>query len=304
MNGKVLKCFTTLLFIVIKKLWKFYEKEYKKLMLIPTVILLFFGSVIIYTKVTTGEYFRKDISLEGGTSITLYLDEPIANIEAWLEDAWGEDTQVVIISNPLGGFRGYDFRIGEELTITEVKAELSALLGREVSSDDFSMGLQGASIAKNFFNESLIIIAISFVLMGLVALYYFKSLLPAISITFSTIADVIVVVGMLNLLGESLSVASIGALLMLIGLSTDSDMLLAANIIRKKDVKRLKRSFKTELTMSLAAITTSLVMYSLTNIDMIRSIALILMIGSISDVVNTWILSAGLQRIYMEWKKK
>ena len=56
--------------------------------------------------------------------------------------------------------------------------------------------------------------------------------------------------------------------------------------------------------MSLAAITTSLVMFSLTNIEMIRSIALILLIGSISDVLNTWVLSAGLQRMYMERKEK
>lgn len=287
-----------------KGVWSIYDKEYKKLMLIPVFALLFFGGVILYTKATTGEYFRKDISLKGGTSITLYVDNEISGVESWLEQTWGDDTQVIMINNPLGGFKGYDLRVGKELTIDEVKAQLSSLLGREVTGEEFSVGLQGASIAANFFNESILIISISFVLMGVVALYYFKSVIPAVSITFSTIADVIVVIGMLNLLGESLSVASIGALLMLIGLSTDSDMLLAANIIKKQDLSRLKKSFMTELTMSLASITTSGVMYLLTNIEMIRSIALILLIGSVSDMINTWILSAGLQRMYMEWKKR
>jgi preprotein translocase subunit SecF len=69
-------------------------------------------------------------------------------------------------------------------------------------------------------------------------------------------------------------------------------------------IERLIAGFRTELTMSLAAITTALVMYSLTTIGMIKSIAFILLIGSISDLLNTWFLSAGFQRIYMEHKAK
>jgi preprotein translocase subunit SecF len=292
---------------MLDKVIKAYEKDYKKLLILPLSILAFFSVVIVYTKITTGEYFRKDISLKGGTSITYYTAEPIGGVDSWLRDSWGEDTQLIIISNPLGGFKGYDFRVGQELTIEEVSTGLSSLVGREVSQQEFSMGLQGASIAAEFFNESLLIISISFIFMSLVVLYYFRSFIPAVSITFSTIADVIVIIGVLNLLGKPLSVAGIGALLMIIGMSTDSDMLLAANIIKKKEkslIDRLTSSFRTELTMTLAAITTAIIMYSLTTIDMIRSIAFILLVGSISDVINTWILSAGLQRAYMERKNK
>lgn len=284
-------------------LWKVYEKNYKKLMLLPLCVLLFFSGVIVYHKVTTGEYFNKDISLKGGTSITFYTDRELTGVSEWLRDSWGSDTQLIIISDPLSGFKGYEFRVGRELSNEEISDKLSLLVNREVGSDEFSIAFQGASIAQNFFHESLIIIGVSFVFMSLVVLYYFKSFVPAISITFSTIADVIVVIGVLNLLGVPLSVASIGALLMLVGLSTDSDMLLAANIIKKQRkglMKRLKKSFKTELTMSLAAITTSTVMYLLTSVDMIKSIALILLIGSVSDLLNTWVLSAGFQRMYKE----
>jgi preprotein translocase subunit SecF len=292
---------------MLKKILRFYEKDCKKLMLIPLVMIAFFSGVIIYHKVVTGEFFSKDISLKGGTSITYYSSNRLTGVQEWLTNSWGDDTQLIIINDPLGGFKGYEFRVGQELSVDEVKDKLSLLLGREVLITEFSMGFQGASIAENFFHESLIIIMVSFVFMSLVVLYYFRSIIPAISITFSTIADVVVVIGMLNLLGEPMSVAGIGALLMLIGLSTDSDMLLAANIIKNKEeglMDRLKKGFKTELTMTLAAITTALVMYFLTSIDMIRSIALILLIGSLSDLINTWVLSAGLQRIFMEKKRR
>lgn len=287
-------------------LWRLYERDYKRLMLIPVCVLLFFSGVIIYHKATTGEFFGKDISLKGGTSITFYTDERLLGVNEWLRSSWGADTQLIVITDPLGGFKGYDFRVGSELSTVEAGDKLSELVGREVDSDEFSVAYQGASIAQNFFHESIIIIGASFLFMSLVVLYYFKNLVPAVSITFSTIADVIVVIGVLDLFGVPLSVASIGALLMLIGLSTDSDMLLAANIIKKRKgdlMSRLKKSFKTELTMSLAAITTSSIMYLLTNIDMIKSIALILLIGSVSDLLNTWVLSAGLQRMYREWRK-
>ena len=289
---------------MLKRLWRFYEEDYKKLLVIPVAVLLFFGGIIIHTKITTGSYFLRDISLKGGTSITYYTNRPIENVSNWLKDNWGSDTELVVISNPLSGFRGYEFRVGKELSVDEVKSALSKLAGKNVTNKDFSMGRQGASIAANFFKDALIILAISFAMMGLVVLYNFKSIIPAVSITLSTIADIVVVIGMLDLLGQQLSVAGIGALLMLIGLSTDSDILLATNIIKKKNIKGLKKNFKTELTMNLAAITTSAVMLTLSNIDVIKSIALILMIGSISDVLNTWVLSAGLQRLYVEWRDR
>jgi len=289
------------------KFWGLYEHHYKKLMLIPIALLIFFSGVLVYHKVTTGSFFSKDISLAGGTSITYYTGQPVSGVAEWLANAWGEDASYVEITNPLGGFKGYDFSVSRELNVTDVAVKLSELVGHPVSESEFSMGYQGASIANDFFQSSIIIIMVSFLMMGLVILYYFRSVVPALSITLSTIADVVVVVGMLNLLGVSLSVASIGALLMLVGLSTDSDILLATNIIKNKDagmIDRLKKSLLTALTISLSAITVSVVMLVLSNIDLIRSIALILMIGSISDLLNTFILSAGLQRMYREWKSK
>ncbi len=286
--------------------WKTYEKDYKKLMIIPAIIITFFITTIIITKITTGNYFYKDISLKGGTSITYYTNNEIPNIKEWLTRTWGEDTELIRITDALGEFKGYEFRIGREITTQQAINALKELTNKEVTTQDINIGFQGASIAKSFFKDSIIIIVISFIMMGLVIYYYFRSIIPAISITLSTLADVIVVIGMLDLLHVRLSVAGIGAILMLIGYSTDSDVLLANNILRQSGgelMKKLKRSLKTELTMSMAAITTSAIMFTLSTVDVIKSISLILMIGSVSDVLNTWILSAGLQRWYKEMKK-
>ena len=290
------------------RLLRLYEKDYKKLMIIPVLILVFSVSVIIYTKATTGEFFSKDISLKGGTSMTVYTSNhyDLDELMDWAADVWSTDSSIIHLINPLTGrVIGYEFRTSLELSRDEAVSVLGGKLSIELTSENFNIGMQSAVIASNFFTDSLIIILISFILMSFVVFYYFRNPLPSFSIIISTIADVVNIIAVLNLLGASLSVASIGALLMIIAYSTDSDILLASNIIKRRDgpiIDRLKMSLKTELTMSLAAITTYSVMFLLTNIELIRSIALVLLIGSVSDVINTYILSAGLQRIYLERK--
>ncbi len=290
------------------RLLRLYEKDYKKLMIIPVLILVFSVSVIIYTKATTGEFFSKDISLKGGTSMTVYTSNhyDLDELMDWAADVWSTDSSIIHLINPLTGHViGYEFRTSLELSRDEAVSVLGGKLSIELTSENFNIGMQSAVIASNFFTDSLIIILISFILMSFVVFYYFRNPLPSFSIIISTIADVVNIIAVLNLLGASLSVASIGALLMIIAYSTDSDILLASNIIKRRDgsvIDRLKMSLKTEATMSLAAITTYSVMFLLTNIELIRSIALVLLIGSFSDVINTYILSAGLQRIYLERK--
>lgn len=285
--------------------WTGYENNYKKYMIIPLITLIFFSGVIIYNKAVYGEYFFKDISLKGGTSITLYTTT-IPGIEEWLTNNWPE-AELVMIKDSIGNFKGYDFRTAEELTISDAKEKLSNLTDKVITENDFSMGYQSASIASSFFNEFGIIILISFTLMGLVALYYFKSPINALTTAFATLTNIIVVVGMMNLLKEPLSVPGIGAILMLLGLSTDTDILLASNLVNKsvkESVEKLRRIFMTELTISIAAITNALVIYLLTGIDVIRSIALILLIGTIADLMSTIFFSSGLMIMYNEWRQK
>lgn len=285
---------------------KAYLEDYKKFMIIPLLMLLFFSGVILYTKFTAGEFFFKDISLKGGTSINFYPDARIPGVDEWIKNTWGSDSQVVVISDTFGSFKGYDFRTSRELNISEVKTQLSLLTGRNITESDFSMGIQSATIASSFYNEFLVIILISFTLMGLVAIYYFKSPITAFTTAFCTLTNIIVVIGVLDLLGASLSVAGIGAILMLLGLSTDTDILLASTILNKdrnEMLTKLKRIFYTEVTICFAAITNAFVIFTFSNIEVIRSISLILLIGTTADLFSTLFLSAGLMRIYTEKKR-
>ena len=115
------------------------------------------------------------------------------------------------------------------------------------------------------------------------------------------------ILGLMSILGIELSAGAIGAMLMMIGYSTDSDILLATNIIKRREgtlEERMKRAIKSEITMGVAAFVAFFVMYSLSTIEVIKQIAIILLFGLIFDVINTWLGNAGFQRLYLEYKKK
>jgi preprotein translocase subunit SecF len=90
---------------------------------------------------------------------------------------------------------------------------------------------------------------------------------------------------------------------MIIGYSTDSDILLATYILKRKEgtlMERIKHGIKVELTVDIAAYVVYLIMFMLSNIEIIKHIALIMLLGTTFDVINTWIQNAGLQRMYLE----
>ncbi len=283
-----------------------YEKHYKKLMVIPFAMLLFFSSILLSNYLDKGYILERDISLKGGTAISFQSNrsfdlEELKTLSAQLFET--DDVVVRELRDISGNLLGYDIEVGRELNMTEAINSLSEALGIDVSQ--VSVSQQSSTIASSFYRDVLKAFPIAFILMSLVIYYYFRSFIPAVSILFSTLSDVICILGTMSLLGMRLSAATLGALLMIIGYSTDSDILLAVNILKRREgrlMDRIKHAIKIELTMDAAAFTTYFIMYFLSNIGVIRHIAFVLMISIFFDTINTWIQNAGFQRMYLERK--
>ncbi len=295
----------------VDKLFYVYEHKYKQLMIIPVIMLLASISILMFSKVTTGEFITKDISLKGGTTVTIYTEKhfDLVELENLLVSSLQTDDVIVReVRDALNiNTLGYDIDVSGEYSAEEVLAALSTVMELTLNETNTDVGVQSSAIAQSFFQDALLVFVIAFALMALVAFYYFRNPIPAFSIIVSTVSDVIFVLAVMSLFQIRFSVASIGALLMIIGYSTDSDILLATYILKRTDgtiMERMKHAIKTELTMEMAAFVTSLIMFLLSNIDIIKHIALILLIGTLSDTINTWIQNAGLQRIYLERRER
>ena len=100
----------------------------------------------------------------------------------------------------------------------------------------------------------LVAIILAFAFMAAVVIVYFRKIIPSSAIVLAAGADIICTIGIMNLLGITLSTAGIVSLLMLIGYAVDSNILLSTKILKRKIgtvSERIESSLKTGLTMQL-----------------------------------------------------
>ncbi len=284
-----------------KKNW--HDKYYRKLLLIPLVLLvaslIYLGSY--YNN--TGDFFAKDISLTGGTSVTIYdsidaikLETDLANK---LEDINTREIFDVITQE-------------QKAVIIETKSDgdltrqvLQDYLGYELAEENSSFEFTGSALSESFYHQLIIALIVAFVFMGLVVLIIFRTTIPSSAVIISALADIIMTLALVNILGIKMSTAGIVALLMLIGYSVDTDILLTNRVLKRDEGslnKRIYGAFKTGTTMtltSLLALALALIIISSFSI-VLSQIFTILVIGLGFDLLNTWITNVSIIKWYAE----
>ncbi|MAG08614.1 preprotein translocase subunit SecF [Candidatus Woesearchaeota archaeon] len=290
---------------------KVYSRQYKKLLLIPFLLLFIALVIIFYRYSTTGEFVGKGITLKGGTTVTIPTTDEL-NIQ---------NEQETLLSS----FPGYDinirqlYKMGRSSGIVieadvdpEKPDELQKFFEKleaqfNLEKEDYSVEVIGSSLGKSFFREILTAISIAFLFMGIVVFLYFRNFVPSITVILSALSDIIGTLAVVNLLDIKLSTAGIAAFLMLIGYSVDTNILLSSRVLKRTEGSVLERclgAMKTGMMMSITTITAILIAITFTQSEVIRQIMLILLIGLFLDIINTWIQNAGILRIYLERKHK
>ena len=70
----------------IQKLSGFFSKNYKLILIVPILILLLALGLIVNFYMQNGDFIHRDISLTGGTTITVFTSMPSAEIQTGLKD--------------------------------------------------------------------------------------------------------------------------------------------------------------------------------------------------------------------------
>ena len=104
-----------------------------------------------------------------------------------------------------------------------------------------------------------------------------------------------------NVFGIQLTLGSVAALLMIIGYSVDSDILLNNHVLRRSGgfYESAYRAMETGITMTLTSIAAMVVMTIVATafgIGLLSSIGLILVFGLTTDLLNTYMLNMSLLR--------
>ncbi len=289
----------------VHKVKDFYEKKYKWTFIFTILLLVLAIVQIGVQQTTTGSFLIKSISLKGGTTLTIYNNKTINadNLAGYLKS----------------NFPKVDFEVrtlednGEQVGIiidTSLPGENVDTLLKTIETqtgtlkpEQYNIDIIGSSLGSSFFKETIIALIVSFILMAIVVTLYFRVLVPSFAVILSAFSDIIVTMAIVNLMGMKISTAGLAAYLLLIGYSVDTDIILSVHMLKRTDVPVMSRVYRAIATgamttgTTLAAVTLGLIF---TKSDVIREIMIILLIGLIIDLFNTWVQNVGILRLYME----
>ncbi|MFH1258146.1 MAG: hypothetical protein ABIG96_04320 [Candidatus Micrarchaeota archaeon] len=168
----------------------------------------------------------------------------------------------------------------------------------------------GSSLSRFFLSETVKIILISLLSAALFVVVIFRGRVASLAVLFGAFADLIITAGVMGMLGIPLSLSTVAALLMLIGFSIDTDMLLTIRGLKRTEgtaKERVYDAMKTAIVMNSSAIVafTVLVIVAMSlQIETYYQIGIVALIGGLIDFIATWCGNAVMVLWYAEVRQK
>lgn len=274
-----------------------FMDNYKLLIIVPIIVAIIALSSLAILGIEPG------IDLKGGTMAEVNLNKDMSSPE---------------ITNLLQN----SLHIEEVKILTNNNRHVTIELSDNVDVGQFRKALEGVGTVSSFNTVGPVLseeamgqvywaILFAFIFMAITVILVFKQIVPALAVILSAFLDIVFAAGGMAALKVPLSIASVGALLMLIGYSVDTDIMLTTRLLKRKhgsEVERATEAMKTGLTMSFAAIAAMIVLYVVTVYTMpqartLSEISIVLILGLIADILNTWFLNLGILRKYMDYQR-
>ena len=275
---------------------RFPEVDYtrysnRQLAVIPLAVLAVALVILAGWYLTTGTPVALGIEFTGGTEIQIVTSDSQAEIQSSISAFAVESVQPV---------QGADrYIVTTQSTDNDLIRSQMESAGYEVAS----LGQTTASFGADSVRLALIGITVAFVGMSAIIFVLFRSFVPSIAVVLSAFSDIVIPLALMNVFGIRLSLGTVAALLMLIGYSVDSDVLLNNHILRRRGgfYESTYRAMRTGVSMtltSLSAMTVMTITATLLGIPLLPSIGIVLVFGLATDLMNTYMLNLSLLRWY------
>ena len=264
----------------------------KLMMGIPAILFAVAAVIVLITFIITGMPVTSGIDFAGGTAVTLHTDDTKEEIEAY--------------------FAGYDLKSIEEGISGGYYLKFGPMTNEEMMEfneyiiagyPDAGIDQIGANFGATLQSQAMLALLFAFLGMAVVVFIAFRKILPAVTVVFAGIADITITAAAMNIFGIELSLATTAALLMLIGYSVDSNILLTTKVLKRqgKLEEKMEGAFHTGFIMTsttFCAILAMFIVSLIANVPTLYSIAAVLLIGLVCDLIFTWGFNAGMLRIY------
>ncbi len=279
---------------------RFPELPLKQAIGLPMVILLISLLIIGYTFVTTGSPLHLGLDFKGGSLITIKTDKSDQQLN---EEFAKYPLKLITTGNNNMKSLQFTTMSSEELR------ELTSYVNKNYGNP--SIEQVGGVFSQANQSQALVAVIVAFLGMAITVFIIFRNFVPSVAVITAAFADIMFAMAMMNVFHVELTFGTFAALLMLIGYSVDTDILLTTKVLgeRKYIDKKISSCRVTGLTMTFAAIVAFLVLFIFSTfsylvgfsaIPVLSAIATVMIFGLIADVFNTWFFNAGLLKWYME----
>jgi preprotein translocase subunit SecF len=243
--------------------------------------------------VSTGMPVTPGIDFSGGTAVTIFSTDTKEQLQSTFAGY-----PLVDISE--GVNNGYFLKFG---AMDDAKfRSLTALIYQKFP--DAKVDQIGETFGKTLQSQAVLALIFSFIGMAIVIFVAFRTFVPAVAVVLSAFADMVMTAATMNIVGIPLSLGTLAALLMLIGYSVDSDILLTNRVLKRQGKlnDKLTGAFRTGIIMTSTTLAAAAAMFIVAwfgSVMILMEISAVLLIGLIFDVMNTWLTNVGILKWYV-----
>ncbi|HET8689477.1 MAG TPA: protein translocase subunit SecF [Methanosarcina sp.] len=271
----------------------------RQLLAFPLAILAVSLVILLVSFVSSGSPVTLGMEFQGGTQISVGTTDSPAVLEKLyssypLVDARQAGSRVIM-----------DFGVMDNNQQAQLEKDIS---GRYTNVQIQQVGpIYGQTLQK----QAMQALVISFIGMSIVVFLLFRSFVPSFAVILSAFSDIMIAAAFMRVAGIQLSLGTLAALLMLIGYSVDSDILLTNRVLKRRGTvqEKVSRAIHTGVTMTSTTLVALVVMHIVANylyliipsfaqITLLSNISIVLIAGLFADVMNTWLLNTGILRWY------
>jgi len=266
----------------------------RQMVIIPMVILAISLAILGYTMVTTGFPVKPGIDFSGGTAVTIFTTDSTDT----LQDTFSGYPLILPIQVGTNNVKFLKFGPMDDSSFES----LAALINQKYP--DARIDQIGASFGQTLQQQATLALVFSFIGMAIVVFIAFRTFIPSSAVVLSAFADIAMTAAAMTVLGIELTLPTMAALLMLIGYSVDSDILLTMRVLKRQGKldEKLGGAFRTGIIMTtttMVAVAAMWIVTSVGNVPVIPQISAVLFIGLAFDMLNTWLTNAGIIKWYV-----
>ena len=282
------------------------KTDNKKLIAIPLAVLAVALLIIAFTTLKTGSPVALGMDFVGGTQFTVTT----TLTEAQLQDMFS--------AYPLKDIRISGNRVILQFSQmdTDDLTALESLIRGNSRFTDIDLKQVAPIYSQQLQKTAFYAVLLSFAGIAIAVFILYRKIVSSSAILLCVASDILISVAFMSIFRIELTLGTVAALIMLIAYSVDSNILLTNKVFKRSGNlnDKIAGAMRTGMLMTTSTIAAFLVMFIVSTfvhyivpgippIPLLSQISLIVLIGLIADILNTWFLNAGILRMSLTRSK-